>query len=100
MIYDYNNINRYNPYRKNEINNYYNSEVIPNVTYNNFGHNIYQPINEQINNNTNYFYNNNENTYFNDMNYTPDYTPGNNFVNQRQPQNLKYMSQCLNNKYY
>jgi len=98
MIYDYNSNNSYNIYRKNEFNNYYNSEVIPNMTYNNFGHNIYQPINEQINNNTNYFYNNNENAYFEDMNYTPDYTPGNNFVNNRQPQNLKYMNQSLNNR--
>ena len=96
MIYDYN--NSYNVYRKNEFDNYYNNEIMPNMTYNNFGHNIYQPINEQINNNTNYFYNNNENAYFDDMNYTPDYTPGNNFVNYRQPQNLKYMSQSLNNR--
>lgn len=98
MIYDYNNNNSYNVYRKNEFDNYYNNEIIPNMTYNNFGHNIYQPINEQINNNTNYYYNNHENVYFDDMNYTPDYTPGNNFVNQRQPQNLKYMSQSINNR--
>ena len=89
MIYDYNNI--YNIYKRNEFDNYYHNEIIPNMTYNNFGRNIYQPINEQINNNTNYYYNNNENAYFDDINYTPDYTPGNNFVNHRQPQNLKYM---------
>ena len=95
MIYDYN--NSYNIYKRNEFDNYYNNEIIPNMTYNNFGRNIYQPINEQINNNTNYYYNN-ENAYFDDMNYTPDFTPGNNFVNHRQPQNLKYMSQSLNNR--
>ena len=92
MIYDYN--NSYNIYRRNQFDNYYNNEIMPNMTYTNFGHNFYQPINEQINNNTNYYYNNNEKTYFDNMNYTP----GNNFVNHRHPQNLKYMSQSLNNR--
>ena len=76
---------------KKELNNYPN-EAFSNITYNNLGHNIYQPINEQINNNTNYYYNNHENVYFDNMNFANN---NNNFINF--PSNIPYMSRTLNN---
>ena len=51
--------------------NYNPLDLFSNMTLNNYNQ-IYQPINEQINPNTNYYYANNKNIYFNDINYEKD----------------------------
>ena len=79
---DYNFDNN-NILEKKDYNNYP-LDTIPNMAFNNYGH-FYQPIREQINNNTNYYYNNNENIYVNNVSAQdfidfPQKIPNNNHI--------------------
>ena len=73
---------------KKNLNNFQNV-AFSNITFNNLGSNFYQPINEQINNNSNYYYNHNENIPFDKINF-----PNNNYINYSQ--NNPYLSNSLN----
>ena len=90
-IYNYEN-NRYQI--KSRYTNYP-MESFSYMTFNNFG-DFYQPIKEQINNNTNYYYNNNENIYLNEMDYNTENIEDNNYVGY--PQNIPYLSQTVNRR--
>ena len=91
ILYNYEN----NAYRIKKKYNNYPMEAFSYMTFNNFG-DFYQPIKEQINNNTNYYYNNNENIYLNDMDYPYEEKEENNYVEFSK--NVPYLSKTVNRR--
>ena len=92
ILYDYKN----NAIKINNGNNNYPIEAFSYMTFNNFG-DFYQPIKEQINNNTNYYYNNNENIYFNDKKYKHQYNDDKIIIDYSQK--FSHLNNTINRDY-